>query len=87
MIPIIAITTKLKAEINPAAQNLVTQFWLRGKNNNAIHGKTTIKPSEIVMVLFKFPFNITEYIDENIATKQAIENRPNVKYKAISIMF
>ena len=85
--PAIAITTKLQAEINPAALNLDTQLSLKGKNNKAIHGKITIKPSIIVRILLKLPFNITEYIDEKIAAKHAIENNPNVKYKAISIIF
>ena len=35
-----------------------------------MQGKTKINPSIIVRILFKFPFNITEYIDENIAAKQ-----------------
>tara|TARA_B100001559_G_scaffold310120_1_gene305125 strand:+ start:176 stop:490 length:315 start_codon:yes stop_codon:yes gene_type:complete len=86
IIAVIEIITKLKADINPAAQNVVTQLSLKGKNNRAIQGKTKTNPIKIVRILFKFPFNTTEYIDENIADKQAIEKSPNVKYKATSII-
>ena len=86
MIPRIAITTRLIAEMSPAAENLVIQSFDKGKNNKAMHGKTNISPIIIEIILFKLPFNITEYIDENIAAKQAIENKINVKYNAISII-
>tara|TARA_Y100001934_G_scaffold274733_1_gene367714 strand:- start:844 stop:1158 length:315 start_codon:yes stop_codon:yes gene_type:complete len=86
IIPKIAIATKLTADIKPAALNLLIQLSLSGKNNNAIHGKTKIKPIKMVKILFKLPFLITDIIDDSIANIQATENNPKVKYNATSIM-
>ena len=86
IIPKTAIATKLTADIKPAALNLVTQLSLNGKNSNAIHGKTKIKPIKIVRILFKFPLLITDKMDDSIASIQAIENNPKVKYNATSMI-
>jgi hypothetical protein len=86
IIPKIATATKLTADIKPAALNLVTQLSLSGKNSNAIHGKTKIKPIKMVKILFKLPLLITDIIDDKIASTHATENNPKVKYNATSII-
>tara|TARA_B100001758_G_C18400310_1_gene608588 strand:+ start:2195 stop:2476 length:282 start_codon:yes stop_codon:yes gene_type:complete len=85
-IPVIAINTKLKAEIKPAPLNLETQLSLKGKNNKAIQGTTKHKPIKMAIILCKLPLVITSYQKEYVAAKDAIERSPNVKYNAISII-
>ena len=81
IIPKTARTINIQADINPAAQNVEIKSWFIGKNNKAIHGKIKIKPRKILNILFLFFDLTTEYTEENIAAAEAIQNKPNVRYK------